>query len=396
MIGHRGVDMARETLTSRERVLRALDHTTPDRVPIDLGGFQTGIHRKAYEALLRHLGITEEITILDPVQQLARPSEQVLQRFHVDTRYLGAHGPDSFAGGIRKNTRGGKQWHDLRDEFGVVWSMPEDQMLFMDISHHPLAEATVQDIARYPFPTGNDPTRFTGVREQALTLRGSSDAAICTAIGGVVYETCWYMRGLERWFMDMLENPGFCEALLDRVLEYWLGFYDGFLGEVGDLVDVVMIGDDLAGQNGPLFSPAFYRKIVKPRQKALVQHIKTLTRARIWYHTCGSCVEYIPDLIDNGADILNPVQISAKDMDPRSLKQRFGARITFWGGGIDAQRVLPFGSPRDVRDEVHRNLDIFKTGGGYVFNNVHNIQHGVPVENIVALFDAAYEFGFSS
>jgi uroporphyrinogen decarboxylase len=384
----------KETLTSRERLLKALNHQEPDRVPIDLGGFQTGIHRKAYEALLQHLGMKEDISILDPVQQLARPSEAILQRFHVDTRYIGAHGPDGFAGGITRATRGGKSWHDLTDEFGVVWSMPEDQMLFMDISHHPLADATVEDLARYPFPRGNDPTRFTGIRTQALRMRQESDAALCTAIGGVVYETCWYMRGLERWFMDMLENPAFCEALLDRILEFWIGFYDGFLGEIGDLVDVVMVGDDLAGQSGPLFSPDFYRRIVKPRQKALVQHIKSLTGARIWYHTCGSCVQYIPDLIDNGADILNPVQISARDMDPRGLKQRFGAQMTFWGGGIDAQRVLPFASPREVRAEVRRNLEIFKAGGGYVFNNVHNVQSGVPPQNIVALFDAAYEYGF--
>jgi uroporphyrinogen decarboxylase len=384
----------KETLTSRERLLKALNHQEPDRVPIDLGGFQTGIHRKAYEALLQHLGMKEDISILDPVQQLARPSEAILQRFHADTRYIGAHGPDGFAGGITRATRGGKSWHDLTDEFGVVWSMPEDQMLFMDISHHPLADATVEDLARYPFPRGNDPTRFTGIRTQALRMRQESDAALCTAIGGVVYETCWYMRGLERWFMDMLENPAFCEALLDRILEFWIGFYDGFLGEIGDLVDVVMVGDDLAGQSGPLFSPDFYRRIVKPRQKALVQHIKSLTGARIWYHTCGSCVQYIPDLIDNGADILNPVQISARDMDPRGLKQRFGAQMTFWGGGIDAQRVLPFASPREVRAEVRRNLEIFKAGGGYVFNNVHNVQSGVPPQNIVALFDAAYEYGF--
>ena len=387
---------AKETMTSRERLLMAVNHRAPDRVPIDLGGFQTGIHRKAYEALLEHLGISEEIRIMDPVQQLARPSEEILQRFHVDTRYLGAHAPDGFEGGIRKNVRGGKAWHDLKDELDVVWSMPEDQMLFMDISHHPLAQATIGDLRDYPFPRGNDPTRFTGVRDEALRMRGASEAAICTAIGGVVYETCWYMRGLERWFMDTLENPGFCEALLDHILRYWMDFYDGFLGEAGDLVDVVMIGDDLAGQSGPLFSPDFYRKVVKPRQKRLVQHIKSLTPARIWYHTCGSCVEYIPDLIDNGADILNPVQISARDMDPRTLKDRFGTRIVFWGGGIDSQRVLPFASPETVRDEVRRNLDIFKVGGGYVFNSVHNIQHGVPPRNIAALFDAAYEFGFYS
>ncbi len=385
---------AKETLSSRERLSKSLDHKMPDRVPIDLGGFQTGIHRRAYEALLQHLGMKEEICILDPVQQLAKPSEAILQRFHVDTRYIGAHGPESFPGGIVKTARGGKKWHDLKDEFGVVWSMPEDQMLFMDISYHPLADATTEDLASYPFPKGNDPSRFTGLRAEALRMRKASSSALCTAIGGVIYETCWYMRGLERWFMDMLENPGFCEALLDRVLTYWLDFYDGFLAEIGDLVDVVMIGDDLAGQSGPLFSPDFYRRIVKPRQKALVQHIKSKTRAKIWYHTCGSCVEYIPDLIDNGADILNPVQISARDMDPRSLKQKFGTQMSFWGGGIDSQRVLPFASPGEVRDEVRRNVDIFKAGGGYVFNNVHNIQHGVPPQNIVALYDAAYEYGF--
>ena len=385
-----------ETLGSRERLLKALNHQVPDRVPIDLGGFQTGIHRKAYEALLEHLGMSEEIRILDPVQQLAQPSEEILQRFHVDTRYLGAHPPDGFAGGIRTNVRGGKTWHDLRDEFGVVWSMPEDQMLFMDISHHPLAKASIRDLIAYPFPRGGEPSRFRGLRQEALRMRSASSAAICTAIGGVVYETCWYMRGLERWFMDTLENPGFCEALLDRVLSFWMEFYDGFLGELGDVVDVVMIGDDLAGQSGPLFSPDFYRRIVKPRQKRLVQRIKSLTPAKVWYHTCGSCAEYIPDLIDNGADILNPVQISARDMEPKSLKARFGDRISFWGGGIDSQRVLPFASPDGVREEVRRNMESFKPGGGYVFNSVHNIQAGVPPGNVVALFDAGYDYGFYS
>jgi uroporphyrinogen decarboxylase len=125
-----------------------------------------------------------------------------------------------------------------------------------------------------------------------------------------------------------------------------------------------------------------------------VQHIKSLTNAKIWYHTCGSCVEYIPDLIDNGIDILNPLQISAEGMDPKGLKESFGEKLVFWGGGIDTQHVLPFASPEEVREHVRKNIEVFKTGGGYVFNNVHNIQAGVPAENIVALFDAAYEFGF--
>jgi len=386
--------MSKETMTSRQRVLKALNHQIPDRVPIDLGGFQTGIHKKAYAELLDFLGIKDEITILDPVQQLAKPCEEVLERLRVDIRYLCAHCPDSFKGGIEQNTRNGRLWHDLKDEFGVVWSMPDDQQLYMDISHHPLADATIDDLADYPFPKGDDPTRFTGLREQALKMRRETPYAISTGICGVVYEFCWYMRGLERWFIDMVENPHLCEALLDQTLKFWLGYLDGFMAEAGDLIDIVMIGDDLTGQNGPLFSPDFYRKIVKPRQKKLVQHIKSLTKAKIWYHTCGSCFSLIDELIDNGIDILNPVQIGIVNMEPKQLKERFGRKISFWGGGIDAQHILPFAKPDEIREHVRKNLEIFKPGGGYVFNNVHNIQVGVPPENIVALFDAAYEFGF--
>ncbi len=398
----------KETMTSRQRVLKALNHQIPDRVPIDLGGFQTGIHKRAYAELLDFLDIkpvrchSDDITILDPVQQLAKPCEEVLERFRVDIRYVCAHGPDSFNGGIEINTRDGKLWHDLKDEFGVVWSMPDEQQLYMDISHHPLANATISDLDDYPFPNGGDPTRFTGVREQALQMRKETPFAISTGIGGVIYETCWYMRGLERWYMDMIENPAFCEALLDKMLKYWIDYYNGFMAEVGDIIDVVMMGDDLTGQSGPLFSPDFYRKIVKPRQKKLVQHVKSLlsragsreTKAKIWYHTCGSCLEYIPDLIDNGIDILNPVQIGLVNMEPKKLKEKFGKKLVFWGGAIDAQHILPFVKPSEVSEHVRRNLEIFKPGGGYVFNNVHNIQVGVPAENIVALFDAAYDFGF--
>ncbi len=205
-------------MTSHERVITTLNHQEPDRVPIDLGGFQTGIHKNAYNELIHYMGIKEEIGILDPVQQIVKPSENILQEFHVDFRYITAHGPDSFRGGIEKNERNGRIWHDLKDEFGVVWSMPDDQQLYMDISHHPLANASIDDIADYPFPDGSDKSRFTGVRDAAIKLRKETDYAISTGIGGVTYETCWYLRGLEQWFYDMLANPEFCEALIDQTL----------------------------------------------------------------------------------------------------------------------------------------------------------------------------------
>lgn len=386
--------MNKETMTSRERVLAALNHTEPDRVPIDLGGNQTGIHKFAYLELLRPLGMQDEMRIMDAVQQLAQPCEELLRRFHVDTRYIAAGAASDWKGGIVQERRDGRLWHDLVDEFGVRWSMPDDQPYFMDITLHPLAGAAISDIKDYPFPKGDDPGRFQGLRERALLLKKETPYAVVSGISGVIYETCWYMRGLENWYMDMMMNPEFCEALLDQTLQFWLDWFRVFLDEVGDVVDVIMIGDDLAGQGGPLFNPDTYRTIVKPRQKRLVQYIKGRTQAKIWYHTCGACAGYIPDLLDNGIDILNPVQISAADMDPAVLKREYGDRLSFWGGAIDAQHILPLGSPEDVRQAVRENLQALKPGGGYVFNNVHNIQAGVPPENIVALYDAAYEFGF--
>jgi len=385
---------ARKPLTPRERVLTALAHREPDRVPIDLGGNQTGIHKDAYRVLLDHLGFDEVVEIMDPVQQLARPSEAVLRRLRVDTRYVHAGAGEGFEGGITQARRGGRLWHDLVDEFGVRWSMPDDSPLYMDITYHPLADATVDDLADYPWPKGDDPARFEGLRDRALSIReGSPPHAVVSGIAGVVYETCWYLRGLEQWFMDMLERPAFCAALLDHILAFWLGWFRLFLEEAGDVVDVITLGDDIAGQGGPLFRPEFYRQVVKPRQKRLVEFTKTRTDARVWYHTCGACKTFIPDLLDNGIDILNPVQISAHDMDPADLKARFGDRLVFWGGAIDAQHVLPTADPDTVREHVRRNLEAFMPGGGYVFNNVHNIQAGVPGENILAMYDAACEFG---
>jgi uroporphyrinogen decarboxylase len=384
--------MSPSAWTSRERVLAALDHREPDRVPIDLGGNQSGIHRAAYEALIARLGLRETIEIMDLAQQLARPSEAVLERLGVDTRYVAAGAPDTFKGAVVRRERGGRTWEDFEDEFGVVWSRPDDAPHYFDITSSPLAGASLKQIRDYPFPRGGDPSRFAGLRERALRIRRETPYAVVSGISGVVYEICWYMRGLENLFIDMMEQPEVLEILLDRTLGYWLDWFRAFLDEAGDVVDVIMIGDDLTGQDGPLFPPRIYRAIVKPRQKALVSYIKSRTAAKVWYHSCGSILPYIPDLIDNGIDALNPVQITARGMDPAGLKARFGDKLTFWGGAVNTQKTLPRGTPAEIREEVRRNLGVFMPGGGYVFANVHNIQADVPPDNILALFDAAREF----
>ena len=374
--------------------MRALNHEIPDRVPIDLGGNQTGIHKDAYVRLLDHLSIKDDLRIMDAVQQLAQPCEELLERFHVDTRYIAAGPPSDWKGGIVENVRDGRLWYDLTDEFGVTWSMPDDSPLYMDISHHPLAQALMEDLEDYPFPSGGDPTRFEGLRKRALTLKKETPYAIIGGISGVVYETCWYMRGMEQWLCDLLTDPAFCEVLMEKILRFWMEWFKLYLDEVHDIVDVIMIGDDIAGQQGPIFRPEIYESLVKPRHKRLVQYIKSRTSAKVWYHTCGACKSYIPTLLDNGIDALNPVQISASGMDPGELKERFGRQLVFWGGAIDAQHVLPFAKPDEIREEVRRHLEIWKAGGGYVFNSVHNIQGDVPPENIIAMYDSAYEFGF--
>ena len=304
--------MSHETMSSRQRVLAALNHQVPDRVPIDLGGNQTGIHKFAYQAVAKLLGIDDSVVIMDAVQQLAQPSEALLERFHVDTRYIAAGAAADFKGGIVQRQRDGRTL--ARPDRRVRRDLVDARR--PAVLHGHLAPSAGQRHDRrhprsYPFPKGDDPGRFAGLRQRALEIRQQTPYAVVSGISGVVYEICWYLRGLETWFMDMLTQPEFCEALIDQTLKFWMDWFRVFLDEVGDVVDVIMIGDDLAAQKGPLFRPEFYRRVVKPRHKQLVQYIRSRTQAKIWYHTCGACVEYIPDLLDNGIDILNPVQISA-------------------------------------------------------------------------------------
>jgi uroporphyrinogen decarboxylase len=199
------------------------------------------------------------------------------------------------------------------------------------------------------------------------------------------------MRSFNQFYIDMVSDSRYVEKLLDHTLTYWCEFLEGYLGAVGDLLDVICIGDDLAMQTGPIFPPEIYRALVKPYHRRLCAFIRDRTQAKIHYHSCGSILEYIPDLIEIGVDILNPVQISARGMDPVALKREFGDRIVFWGGGVDTQHTLPRGTPDDVRREVLESIKAFSPGGGYVFNSVHNLQADVPIENLVAFWEAAWE-----
>jgi len=377
-------------MTSRERLLAALQHREPDKVPLDLGGHQTGIHVRAYRKLIEHLKLDEPVAIMDPAQQLARPSEEVLRFLEVDTRYVwgGMFDPPVVLTEVKPGFWG------FKDGFGVVWAMPgagPGEGLYCDIVEHPLAEVPYEELEGYPWPSGRAPDAVKGLREHALRIRNETPYALVSGISGVVFEVCWYMRGLRRFYIDMMEDDRYIRAQLEHTFRYWTEYLEDFLGAVGDLLDVICIGDDLAMQSGPIFPPEVYRALVKPYHKRLCEFIRRRTSAKIHYHSCGAVTEYLKDLIEIGVDIINPVQIAARGMEPAGLKRRFGDRIVFWGGGIDTQHTFPRGTPAEVKAEVARNMAAFKPGGGYVFTSVHNIQADVPLPNLLAFWEAARE-----
>ena len=212
-------------------------------------------------------------------------------------------------------------------------------------------------------------------------------------IGGGIFEQPARTMGLENFLMALVSEPVFADRLMDRITDIYIESCNRYLDHVGPYISVFTFWDDVCGQDGWLIRPDLYRKVIKPKQRRLVDAIKKKTDARLFYHSCGAAFDLIPDLIDLGFDILNPVQVSARGMDTARLKRTFGKDITFWGGGVDTQHVLPFGTPAEVRDEVKRRIDDLAPGGGFVFAAVHNIQAYCPPENVVTAFDTALEYG---
>ncbi|HME53122.1 MAG TPA: uroporphyrinogen decarboxylase family protein [Candidatus Lokiarchaeia archaeon] len=384
-------------MTSRERVLAALNHKQPDRVPIDLGGNQSGIHVKAYKNLLAHLGIEDEhARYSDVVQHIAYPCEELLQRFHADVRYVRPVSNYRDVDDPGLEIEG--PFQGIHDQFGVFWGIDAsknlDDILYLDPAIHPLSDATsLHDVDTFPWPDGTDPAPFEGLEDVARQLHEETPYAVSTGTIGNVFEYCTFLFGFVQTLKLVHKNPDVIIATMEHLLAYWKDYNTTFLGKVGKYLDIICINGDLAEQAGPIFRPAFYEQHVMPLDKELVDHVKRLARVKVNYHCCGSVPLFIPHFITAGFDAVNPVQVSAYDMDPCSLKDRFGTEISFWGGLCDTQHVLPFGTTALIRDDVEKNVTCLKPGGGYIAANIHNITAEVPPENIVAMFDAALEFG---
>jgi uroporphyrinogen decarboxylase len=374
----------RIAMKPRERLLTALRHQEPDRVPIDLGGNSTGIEVEAYNRLKDLIGFKGETKTF--VRDHVEVDEPILERFGVDTRYVRVGAPRGYVMKVEED-------NSYLDIWGTRWKKPPSSY-YWDMVEYPIKEPALDALKEYRWPDPKDPGRTDGLRARAKTLFEKTDYAIVLdAAGFGVFETGWMLRGVENFLMDMAAEPKFAEAVMQGVADYLIAMYNRVLAEVGEYLQVLMVGDDLGTQHGPMISPEAYRKLVKPAQKRVWQFIKSRTKAYLFLHSCGSVRKFIPDWIELGLDILNPVQVAARDMDPKELKREFGRDLTFWGGGCDTQRVLTFGTPADVEEEVRKRISQFAPGGGFVFNQIHNIQPQVPPENIVRMFETVLKYG---
>jgi uroporphyrinogen decarboxylase len=376
-------------MTHRQRVQTALSHRVPDRVPLDFGtGGNTSPVPEVYEKLCGLIGVEYRLELVPHMMRLAVPDERVLQRLDIDTRpvYM-----NPVPGSVRPCSEPGYFY----DEWGVKWrEFDANGVIYREVAENPLANATIADLEAYPWwPDPSLPERYAGLKERAERLYTQTDFSLigCPAFNSV-WERAYLMCGFSYMLQSLLSEPEFVHALFRKITGIIQMSLELYLDQVGPFIDVVKIGDDLGSQDNALMSPLTYRKMIKPYHQEIFQLIKQRSAAHAFLHSCGAVVKLLPDLVDAGVEILNPVQVSAKGMDTQLLKADFGDRLTFWGA-IDTQHVLPHGTPEMVAAEVRRRIADLGPGGGYVVAPVHNVQGDVPAENVLAMYTTARAAG---
>ena len=381
------------SMTSRERVLTVLDHEVPDRVPIIIGvSNATGIKMATYQGIKSLAGINapDEYIYEWPELGTAKIDEETLRRLHCDVRGVLDIHPAETLGRNRKR--------DPHSPFIDSWGSGQMEIgpgeWFPGI--HPLSDATsIEDLESYSgWPDMKDPSRIAHVKAAAQELAEQNEYAIM-ATPWLLFplERAFAMQGMDTFLLNLAINPDFAIALLEKTASLCKDLMEPFLAEMGDQVDIIKIGDDLGTQESLLMSPKMYREILKPIHADYIDFIRQRTKAKVFFHTDGDVVPLIPDFIEMGIDILNPIQTSAGKMaDLASLKKEFGKNILFCGG-IDTHRVLPGGTQEDVRQEVKRVIELLGEDGGYMVASVHTIMNDVPPENVLAMVDAVEEFG---
>lgn len=401
----------------RERVLTALNHREPDRVPIDFSGHRSsGIAAMAYPGLRACLGLpARPVRVYDPIQQLAIVDDDVLDRFGIDTIEMGrgfALEDEHWADWTLPNgqpcqmpawalpERDGNRWV-IRSSSGRILAIMPDGAIYFEQVYWPfleqddperileaMGESMWTAVGSPPGPLTAGPQGLEKLAAGARALREKTDRAILGLFGGNLLEVGQFFYRNDNFLMLLAADGERVHRFLDKLVEFHLGNLERFLKAVGPYIDVIVFGDDLGMQHGPQMSPAMYREFFKPRHACLWQRAKELADVKVMLHCCGGVRELLPDLIEAGLDAINPVQISCRGMDAAGLKQDFGKDLVFWGGGCDTQEILPNGAPESVVEHVKKQVSIMAPGGGFVFQQVHNILANIPAGNIVAMFDA--------
>lgn len=374
------------SMTSRERVLTALNLEEPDRVPLDFGSnIASTIVVPAYDNLKKYLGLEHETRFMTKRARTVIPNDTVLQRFDIDTRPLMLR---EYKGGTSRSIDA----NTFIDSWGTTWKRAPDGHFINVDGPFQNRDPEMENLETFDWPDPDNPGLYEGLKEKAEALHKNTDYAIVLNLPVGIVHQCQFMRGFTEFLMDLLINTEFASRLMDIIADIWIRIAENALEAVGNNIDVIMWGDDLAMQQATFMSPEMYRELIKPRHKRMLAALKSRSSAKVHYHCCGSVYPLIEDLIDIGIDALNPIQVAARNMDPARLKDEFGERLAFWGA-IDTQGVLPHGSPEEVRAEVRRIIDILGKGGGYILASVHNIQAEVKPENIAAMFEEGKSYG---
>lgn len=412
-------------MTSRDRVLASVSHRSPDKIPVDFSGHRSsGIAALAYHKLRQHLGLPPKpIRVYDLVQQLAIVDDDILDRFGVDTIEMGRgflleekdwkewilpDGTPCLVPYYINLEKRGDDWAVLTDQ-GTELGIQKRGWLYFEQTYFPLLERGIKDDDFSDLEDVLDNTIWTGavspgahlslhgagleeIAQKAKALRERTDRAVIGLFGGNMFEVPQMLYRMDNYLMALSLYPEAVLRLSERLYGIYLKNLEKWLGAVGPYIDIIQFGDDLGGQNGPLISPAMYRRYFKPYHQSLWSRAKELAEVKVMLHCCGGVRELLPDLIDAGLDAINPVQFNCAGMDTAELKADFGGSLTFWGGGCDTRDILPTASPEHVRRHVHEQMLTLSPEGGFVFQQVHNILANVPAENIVAMFDAANDF----
>lgn len=363
-------------MTSLERVKLCFEHKEADRIPIDFGGWLSGIKKSSYEKLCNYLGLSPENW------NHYTPDEKILQLFDIDFRRITPDKPDYAVNSV--NTDG-----SFTDEWSItrIWENEDSQII-----DFPLKNGDVSTLESFPWPDTSGLGRYDRVLALAQKIHAKGLAVSAQPdISGVFELSCW-LCGFDRILLEMALNSEFIHTLFNRITSIQEKFAANYYEIAGSEIEMVQLGDDFGTQGAPFFSPRMYVELIMPCQQRYHRAIKTCTDAYIFHHSCGSIYRLIEKMIESGIQILNPIQVSAAEMDPGRLKKMFGDKLVFHGG-IDVQTILPYKKPAEIRDEVKRIIDIMAPGGGYILAPTHNIQSDTPPENIVAMFEAAREFG---